>query len=56
MFRLLQSESLTRRPETDYVARWSLGGGTVELPLHAASLRNPFLDDTLQAFRCGDVA
>ncbi|MCD9027876.1 type VI secretion system membrane subunit TssM [Luteimonas sp. BDR2-5] len=56
LFRLLQAESLSRASETDFTARWSLGGGTVELPVHAASLRNPFLDDTVQAFRCGELA
>ncbi|MCD9007354.1 type VI secretion system membrane subunit TssM [Luteimonas sp. XNQY3] len=56
LFRLLQAESLTRTSETEFTARWSLGGGTVELPLRAASLRNPFLNDTVQAFRCGEIA
>ncbi|NYZ64300.1 type VI secretion system membrane subunit TssM [Luteimonas deserti] len=56
LFRLLQAESLSRSSDTDYVARWSIGGGRVELPLRAASLRNPFLDNALQAFNCGDLA
>ncbi|MET0328384.1 MAG: type VI secretion system membrane subunit TssM [Luteimonas sp.] len=56
LFRLLQAESLSRSSETDYVARWSFGDGSVAVPLHAASLRNPFLDNTLQAFRCGELA
>ena len=56
LFRLLQAQSFTRQSEVDFTARYSLGGGTVELPLQAGSLRNPFAGDTVRAFRCGGGA
>ncbi|MGY1411063.1 type VI secretion system membrane subunit TssM [Luteimonas sp. A611] len=53
MFRLLGAQALSRVSDVDFVARFTIAGGTVALPLQAGSLRNPFLDDALQAFRCG---
>ena len=56
LFRLLREQSLTQLSDVDFVARYTLAGGTVALPLQAASLRNPFVDGGLQAFRCGAQA
>ena len=53
LFRLLQAQSFTRQSDVEYTARYQLGGGTVELPLQAGSLRNPFQGDAVRAFRCG---
>ena len=56
LFRLLRAQSFARVSDVDFVARYALAGGTVELPLQAGSLRNPFHDGTLRAFRCGAQA
>lgn len=52
LFRLLQSGRLTRRSDLDSVAYFPLAGGVAEISLRASSLRNPFLDKTVQNFRC----
>jgi len=52
LFRLLQAGGLRRESDLRHVAGFSLGGGTVEVALQAASLRHPFLDTGVQRFRC----
>lgn len=52
LFRMLHAGGLQRESDLRHVARFSAGGGTVEIALQAASLRHPFLDTGVQRFRC----
>lgn len=53
LFRLLQAGNLQRQSDLRFVARFDFGGRSVALPLQAGNLRHPFLDTSVQRFRCG---
>ncbi|MFC4729758.1 type VI secretion system membrane subunit TssM [Coralloluteibacterium thermophilus] len=56
LFRLLQAGGLQRESDLRFVARFDLGGRSVALPVQAGNLRHPFLDTSVQRFRCGGGA
>ncbi|MET0331158.1 MAG: type VI secretion system membrane subunit TssM [Dyella sp.] len=52
-FRALQAAHLTRRSDLQFVASFSFGAQQASVLIQASSLNNPFLDTTVQRFRCG---
>jgi type VI secretion system protein ImpL len=52
-FHALQSAHLQKQSDLRYLASFDFGGHAVKLTLQAGSLKNPFLDTTVQRFRCG---
>jgi type VI secretion system protein ImpL len=52
-FRALQAAHLTRRSDLQFVATFSFGAQQASVLIQASSLNNPFLDTSVQRFRCG---
>jgi type VI secretion system protein ImpL len=51
-FHALDAGHLQKQSDLRFVASFDFGGHAVRLPLQAASLRHPFLNDEVRRFRC----
>jgi type VI secretion system protein ImpL len=52
-FRALQAARLQKQSDLRFMAGFDFGGRAAKLGIQAANLKHPFLDDTVQRFRCG---
>ncbi|GAB2548920.1 type VI secretion system membrane subunit TssM [Rhodanobacter koreensis] len=52
-FHALQAAHLQKQSDLRYVASFDFGGHVAKVTLQAGNLKNPFLDTTVQRFRCG---
>jgi type VI secretion system protein ImpL len=53
VFRMIDSATVEKRSETQFLVTVSAGGHSAKLVLNAASVRNPFARPELLRFRCG---
>jgi type VI secretion system protein ImpL len=51
-FRALDAAHLQKQGDLRYLASFDFGGHTVRVAVQPASLKNPFLDNTVRSFRC----
>jgi type VI secretion system protein ImpL len=51
-FHSLDAGHLQKQGDLGYLASFDFDGHTVKLPMQAASLKNPFLNDEVRRFRC----
>jgi type VI secretion system protein ImpL len=52
-FHALQAAHLQKQSDLRYLATFDFGGHAAKIAVQAGNLRNPFLDTTVQRFRCG---
>ena len=52
-FHALQAANLQRQSDVRYVASFNFGGHIAKVTIQADNLKNPFLNTTVQRFRCG---
>ena len=52
-FHALQAANLQRQSDLRYVASFNFGGHIAKITIQADNLKNPFLNTTVQRFRCG---
>ncbi|MBM7127971.1 type VI secretion system membrane subunit TssM [Dyella mobilis] len=52
-FHALQAANLQKQSDLRYVANFNFGGHVAKLTIQADNLKNPFLNTTVQRFRCG---
>jgi type VI secretion system protein ImpL len=52
-FRALQAANLQKESDLRFVASFNFGGHVAKVTIQANNLKNPFLSNALQSFRCG---
>jgi type VI secretion system protein ImpL len=52
-FHALQAANLQRQSDLRYIASFNFGGHIAKVTIQADNLKNPFLNTTVQRFRCG---
>ena len=52
-FRALQAANLQKQSDLRFVASFNFGGHIAKLTIQANNIKNPFLSNALQTFRCG---
>ena len=52
-FHALQTANLQRQSDLRFIASFNFGGHVAKLTIQADNLKNPFLNTTVQRFRCG---